>query len=415
MGPSMGRANGSWRARGSNWDPMATPWPPHYFWGSPHLALCRQLFAFWRETFLGRHHRVNATMATLEAGKGNKGKNFNADEERPLCRSYLVVLPDLVCGNGQRNTAFWERITTNYNHNKPRSCRICLARSLESKWSHIKHDVAKFSGVFKQVSNCREFGASAEDVLEKTLEFYKDRQPKQQGFAFLHCWHLFKEVPRWWQSAQDIQRRGSGGGGASPVGNTAEQLGGGSGDKGEACEEEEVQVVARPNFPNRSTRPQGSKAAKAYLYEQNRRDLILKIQALVMSRWPKQICARPRRWETTPPCLSFKCPLWMSMRRPVSTSSCDARRSWSGLSKGWSTSSGKRRRKSLNTKNLSRTGPRRRTAASDFGSNPRHLHIGNPNLNPSPNLSPTVTRSDSTPRPPPTAEEDSPVHIDLGE
>ena len=145
MGPSTVPANGSWRARGSKWGPTATPYHPHYFWASPHLARSRQLFAFCRETFSARHQAVNATMATLEAGKaGKKGKNFSADEERALCRSFLVVSQDPVCGNGQRNTAFWERITANYNANKPKSCPIRPARSLESKWSHIKHDVAKF-------------------------------------------------------------------------------------------------------------------------------------------------------------------------------------------------------------------------------------------------------------------------------
>jgi hypothetical protein len=238
-------------------------------------------------------------MATLEAGKGKKGKNFNADEERALCRSFLAVSQDPVCGNGQRNTAFWERITTNYNANKPRSCPIRPARSLESKWSHIKHDVAKFSGVFKQVSDCRESGASAEDVLERALEFYKDRHPKQQAFVFLHCWHLLKEVPRWWQSPQDIQRRGSGGGGASPVGmagaGTAEHQVHGSGDLGDAADEEEPAVVgattggggATRNFPSRPARPQGTKAAKADVYEQSRRDAILRTQALATEQMAK--------------------------------------------------------------------------------------------------------------------------------
>ena len=225
-------------------------------------------------------------MATLDAGKGKKGKNFSAEEERALCRSFLSVSQDPVCGNGQRNTAFWERITTNYNANKPRSCPTHPARSLESKWSHIKHDVAKFSGVYKQVSDCRESGASAEDVLERALEFYKDRHPKQQGFVFLHCWHLLKEVPRWWQSAQDIQRRSSGGGVASPGGMAAEQQPGGSGDLGDAAEEEEA-VAARPSFPSRPARPQGSKAANADFGEQSRRDAILKSQALATEQMAK--------------------------------------------------------------------------------------------------------------------------------
>ena len=126
-----------------------------------------------------------------------------------------------------------------------RSCPIRPARSLELQWSHIKHDVAKFSGVFKQVSDCKESGAPAEDILERALEFYKDRHPKHQGFVFLHCWHLLKAVPRWWQSAQDIQRQGNDNCRASAVGMTtrntaAEPQGGSSGDGGEAAEEEEV-------------------------------------------------------------------------------------------------------------------------------------------------------------------------------
>ena len=223
-------------------------------------------------------------MATFEAGRGKKGKNFSADEERALCMSFLAVSQDPVCGNGQRNTAFWDRITTNYNHNKPRSCPIRPARSLESKWSHIKHDVAKFTGVFKQVSDCRESRAFAEDVLERALEYYKDRHPKQQTFVFLHCWHLLKEVPRWWQSAQEIQRRGSAGVGASAVGMAtrtaaAEQQGASNGEVGEPAEEP-AEVVVRQNFPARPTRPQGNKAAKANLSDDSRRDSILKTQAL---------------------------------------------------------------------------------------------------------------------------------------
>ena len=63
---------------------------------------------------------VNATMAGLEAGRGRKGKNFSAEEETCLCRSFLVVSQDPVCGNGQCNTAFWERITTHFNRVKAR-------------------------------------------------------------------------------------------------------------------------------------------------------------------------------------------------------------------------------------------------------------------------------------------------------
>ena len=66
---------------------------------------------------------------------------------------------------------------------------------METKWGHIKHDIAKFAGAYKQVLDCHELDTSLEDVLERALEYYKDCHPKQQSFLYLHCWHIFKEVP----------------------------------------------------------------------------------------------------------------------------------------------------------------------------------------------------------------------------
>lgn len=45
------------------------------------------------------------------------------------------------------------------------------ARSLETKWGHIKHDVSKFCGAYKQVFDIRESGTSLDDVVEKSLQF----------------------------------------------------------------------------------------------------------------------------------------------------------------------------------------------------------------------------------------------------
>jgi hypothetical protein len=69
----------------------------------------------------------------------------------------------------------------------------------------------------------------------------------------------------------------------------------GSGDLGDAADKEEVAASqaatggggARPIFPSRPTRPQGSKAAKADLHEQSRRDAILKTQALAAEQMAK--------------------------------------------------------------------------------------------------------------------------------
>jgi hypothetical protein len=54
-------------------------------------------------------------------------------------------------GNGQRKTIFWERILSHYNAHHPSGGAHRLARSLESKWNVMKHDVAKFIKVHVHV------------------------------------------------------------------------------------------------------------------------------------------------------------------------------------------------------------------------------------------------------------------------
>ena len=122
---------------------------------------------------------VNAIMATTEPARARKGKKISQDKERQLCRSVLHVSPDPVVGNGQRATAFWERITKHYQENRPRGCVERPSRSLETKWGVIKHDVSKFCGVYKSILLLRESGTSAEDVLHCALDLYKVRHPKQ--------------------------------------------------------------------------------------------------------------------------------------------------------------------------------------------------------------------------------------------
>ena len=59
----------------------------------------------------------------------------------------------------------------------------------------IKHDVAKFLGVYLHVLKLQESGTSLEDVLQRALELYRVKHPKQQGFLYIHCWTILKDVP----------------------------------------------------------------------------------------------------------------------------------------------------------------------------------------------------------------------------
>jgi hypothetical protein len=60
----------------------------------------------------------------------------------------------------------------------------------------VKHDVSKFCGMYAQVKNQRHNRTSV-NLLEDALELYKLKHSKGSSFAFLYCWQLVKNVPKW--------------------------------------------------------------------------------------------------------------------------------------------------------------------------------------------------------------------------
>jgi hypothetical protein len=124
-----------------------------------------------------------------------KGRNFIPEKDCQLYRSVLHVSQDPRIGTWQKKGSFWERISTHFNEVAVVGKRP--TRSLESKWSSIKHDVSKFVGIHSQVENLRRNGVSESDILAEALELYKLKHPKGHSFTFLHCWYLLRSVPRW--------------------------------------------------------------------------------------------------------------------------------------------------------------------------------------------------------------------------
>jgi hypothetical protein len=89
------------------------------------------------------HGRGRGRLGLHEGGRAStKGKNFIPEEERQLTRSIMAVSQDLIVSNQQHKGAFWECIAKHYDQNRRTGNRG--ARSLESKWGVIKHDVGKF-------------------------------------------------------------------------------------------------------------------------------------------------------------------------------------------------------------------------------------------------------------------------------
>jgi hypothetical protein len=56
--------------------------------------------------------------------------------------------------------------------------------------------VAKLCGNYRSIVALNESGTSSEDTLQKVIELFNSKHPKQNAFVFIHCWLIFKDVLR---------------------------------------------------------------------------------------------------------------------------------------------------------------------------------------------------------------------------
>jgi hypothetical protein len=70
------------------------------------------------------------------------------------------------------------------------------ACSLESKWGLIKHNVAKWIGIYQHVLNLNKSETNVADLLKRTHELYLVKSKNNTDFAFEDCWVLVKDQPK---------------------------------------------------------------------------------------------------------------------------------------------------------------------------------------------------------------------------
>jgi hypothetical protein len=65
-------------------------------------------------------------------------------------------------------------------------CAKHLAKSLETKWGAIKHDVTKFCDNYQTMVALNKSGESSKHTLQKALKLFKAKHPKQGLFVKIH-------------------------------------------------------------------------------------------------------------------------------------------------------------------------------------------------------------------------------------
>ena len=146
-----------------------------------------QIFCLWTYSSMSWGGNVSATGARTK-----KGRNFNPEEEEQCCRSFMHTSTDARRGIGQKNAAFWSQVALHYVRYKPDGGADRPTRSLETKWSDIKCDVAKFTGCYVSVKDLQESGKTEDDIVLDAMNLYKQKVGK--AFVLKHCWLLLKKL-----------------------------------------------------------------------------------------------------------------------------------------------------------------------------------------------------------------------------
>ena len=123
------------------------------------------------------------------------------DHHLQLWKSWSIISEDPTVGTGQKSNTFCCSIMEHFNNNIQQGKQNRSARTLETKWSFIKHDVNKFIGCYSKVEDLEESGTNEDDMLEKAKNMYLDNSLDSKGkrhqLKNIECWRFLKDKPKW--------------------------------------------------------------------------------------------------------------------------------------------------------------------------------------------------------------------------
>ncbi|CAN6207947.1 unnamed protein product [Urochloa humidicola] len=94
----------------------------------------------------------------------------------------------------KKKERWWERIVDRYNSKRGEHPMRSL-RSVQSRWEVIKNEVGRFAGYYADAF--RENPSGMSDADKTTLAASNFAAICKHNFAFMHCWNLMKDEPKW--------------------------------------------------------------------------------------------------------------------------------------------------------------------------------------------------------------------------
>ncbi|XP_073291075.1 uncharacterized protein [Primulina huaijiensis] len=146
---------------------------------------------------------VNLEKAVSNAEGLRKRSSWTKIEVEVLARSFVTICDDPIIGNDQKANAFWGRVASYYNVNRPSGSNTRSANVIWSHWHNtIQKKVYRFNSNYNSVYISYRSGHCDEDILRFAYEKYRS---KNNGVAFNleHVWRIVKDRPMFTPQSTD--------------------------------------------------------------------------------------------------------------------------------------------------------------------------------------------------------------------
>ncbi|XP_073137153.1 glutathione S-transferase T3-like [Henckelia pumila] len=146
---------------------------------------------------------VNLEKTVPDAEGTRKRSTWTKVEDAVLARSFVTISDDPIIGNDQKADAFWGRVASYYNDNRPACSNNRKANVIRSHWHNtIQKKVNRFNANYNSIYSLDRSCHSDEDILRFAYEKYRE---ENNGVAFNleHVWRIVKDRPMFTLQSDD--------------------------------------------------------------------------------------------------------------------------------------------------------------------------------------------------------------------
>ncbi|TVU21992.1 hypothetical protein EJB05_31664 [Eragrostis curvula] len=110
---------------------------------------------------------------------------------------------DAIQGVEQPRGTYWTRIHEYFHEHKTFESNRTES-SLMSRWSGLQHDVNVFCGCVTRIEGRNRSGETYDDKIASACSLFKAEDRNHRKFAFMHCWKILKDKPKWIERRNEI-------------------------------------------------------------------------------------------------------------------------------------------------------------------------------------------------------------------